>query len=140
MHVPINIKFTYTLSPYFSNVAKSKRGAACTYARTHICKHTHTHTHTNFLRKNMFANEFPVFPSGVDEVSVLHGCDIASLGIFLGMWLKTFGDNEVMSCSRLKMPKKNPSTLEDRPLCCQETSETQQTMAQRHIPDVPKSQ
>ena len=61
----------------------------------------------------MFANEFPVFPSGVDEVSVLHGCDTASLGIFLGIWLKTFGYNAVMSCSRLKMLKKNPSTIED---------------------------
>jgi len=59
----------------------------------------------------MFENEFPVFPSGVDEVSVLHGRDIASLGIFLGIWLKTFGDNEVMSCSRLKMATKTLSPL-----------------------------
>jgi len=68
----------------------------------------------------MFANEFPVFPSGVDEVSILHRCDTASLGIFLGIWLKTFGDNAVMSCSMLKRPKKNPWTLEDGLLCCQE--------------------
>jgi len=44
------------------------------------------------------------------------------------------------SCSRLKRPKKNSSTLEDGPLCCQEKSETKQPMTQRHVPDELKSQ
>jgi hypothetical protein len=97
------LRSTYILSPYFSNVAAIEarirlylrthaRAHTHTYKYTHAHTHTHiqvharTYTHTHFLRKKVFAKEVAGFPSGVDEVSILRGCDTASLGIFLGIW------------------------------------------------------
>jgi len=110
------------------------------HTHNHTCIHIYKHTHTQNSYGSARSRTSFVFPSGVDEVSVLHRYDTASLRIFLGILLKTFRDNAVMSCSRLKRPKKNPSTLEDGRLCCQETSEPKQPMRQRHITDEPKRQ